>query len=79
VLDVDIHLPDHELQALLSKHCAKFGTVKFVRLLPLAKNKVHRFAFVEMSTETENIDLAAHHGGSLFGHQVVAFRLGRHQ
>jgi hypothetical protein len=50
-----------------------------VRLLPLAKNKVHRFAFVEMSTETENIDLAAHHGGSLFGHHVVAFRLGRHQ
>jgi hypothetical protein len=38
---------DHELQALLAKRCAQFGTVKFVRLLPIAKNEVHRFSFVQ--------------------------------
>jgi hypothetical protein len=25
----------------------QFGTVKFVRLLPIAKNEVHRFSFVQ--------------------------------
>jgi len=63
-LRVNIRLPDPELVAILEKRCARFGTVKFIRLLPIASDNLHRFAFVHMSTLTENMDLAAAAGGS---------------
>lgn len=46
VLNLDIQLPEPELEAILRKHCGQFGTVRFIRLLPVAKDNLHRFAFV---------------------------------
>jgi len=75
VLTVNIQLPERELEAIIQKHCAKFGTVKFVRLMPVAKNASHRFAFVRMSTLAETMDLADAAGGSTLGSGAVALRL----
>ena len=72
---VDIRLPEPELEAILIKHCAKFGKVKFIRLLPIAKNNLHRYAFVQMSTLAETMDLAIAIGGSTLGFGAVALRL----
>ena len=74
-LRVNIRLPDQEILAILKKRCAEFGTVKFIQLLPIASDNLHRFAFVHMSTLTENMDLAAAAGGSTLGHGAVALCL----
>jgi hypothetical protein len=75
VLIADIRLPDPELEAILGKHCAKFGTVKFIRLMPIAKNDQHRFAFVQMSTLAETMDLAITVGASTLDSGTVVLRL----
>jgi len=75
LLTLDIWVPESELQAILANLCAKFGTVKFIRLLPIAKNNLHRFAFVQMSSVAENMDLSIALGGSTLGSGVVALRL----
>ena len=75
MLSVNIQLPEPELEAILRKHCGQFGTVKFIRLLPVAKDNLHRFAFVQMSTLAENLDLTVAAGGSTLGSGVVALRL----
>lgn len=75
MLNVNIQLPEHELEAILKKECARFGTVKFVRLLPVSKDNVSRFAFVQMSTLAENMDLTVAAGGSTLGSGAVALRL----
>jgi hypothetical protein len=72
---VNIWLPEPELEAILKAQCAKFGTVKFIRLMPVAKDRLHRFAFVQMSTLAENMDLAVAAGGSTLGSGVVALCL----
>ena len=64
MLTVNIQLPEPELSAIIQKRCAEFGTVKFIRLMPIAKNALHRFAFVQMSTLAETMDLASAAGGS---------------
>jgi hypothetical protein len=74
-LHVNIQLPEPELEAVLKEKCAQFGTVKFVRLLPVAKDKRHRFAFVQMSSLAENMDLTVAAGGSTLGSGVVALCL----
>jgi hypothetical protein len=79
LLHVDIHLPEPELEAIVKARCAKFGTVKFIRLLPVAKDNRHRFAFVQMATLVENMDLAMAAGGSTLGSGVVALCLETHQ
>ena len=75
MLTVNIKLPDSELEAIIQKRCAKFGTVKFIRLMPIPKNAFHRFAFVQMSTLAETMDLANAAGGSTLGSGAVALRL----
>ena len=75
MLTVNIQLPERELEAIIQKHCAKFGTVKFVRVMSVAKNAFHRFAFVRMSTLAETMDLADAAGGSTLGSGAVALRL----
>jgi hypothetical protein len=75
LLNVDIRLPEPELESILRAKCAQFGTVKFIRLMPVAKDKLHRFAFVQMSTLAENMDLAVAAGGSTLGSGVVALCL----
>ena len=75
MLTVNIRLPDPELEAILGKRCSKFGTVKFIRLLPVAKDNLHRFAFVQMSTLAETMDLAIAVGGSTLGSGAVALCL----
>ena len=75
MLTVNIRLPDAELEAIIGKRCAEFGTVKFVRLMPIAKDNTHRLAFVEMSTLAETMDLAVNAGGSTLGFGAVALCL----
>jgi hypothetical protein len=75
LLNVDIRLPEPELESILRAKCAQFGTVKFIRLMPVAKDNLHRFAFVQMSTLAENMDLAVAAGGSTLGSGVVALCL----
>ena len=75
MLTLNIQLAEPELVATLKKRCSKFGTVKFVRLLPIAKDNLHRFAFVQMSTLAETMDLAMVTGGSTLGSGAVALCL----
>ena len=75
MLTVNIHLPEPELEAIIRKRCTEYGTVKFVRLMPTAKNTFHRFAFVQMSTLAETMDLASAAGGSTLVSGAVALRL----
>ena len=75
LLTLNIQLAEPELVATLKKRCSKFGTVKFVRLLPIAKDNLHRFAFVQMSTLAETMDLAMATGGSTLGSGAVALCL----
>ena len=75
MLTVDIRLPELELESILRAKCSQFGTVKFIRLMPVAKDNLHRFAFVQMSTLAENMDLAVAAGGSTLGSGVVALCL----
>ncbi len=75
LLTVNIQLPEPELEATLKERCAKFGTVKFIRLMPVAKNNLHRFAFVQMSTLAETMDLAIACGGSTLDSGAVALCL----
>lgn len=75
LLTLNIQLPETELVATLKRRCAEFGTVKFIRLLPVAKDNLHRFAFVQMSTLAETMDLAVACGGSTLGSGAVALCL----
>jgi hypothetical protein len=75
MLTVNIQLPEPDLVATLKRRCAEFGTVKFIRLLPIAKDNLHRFAFVQMSTLAETMDLAVACGGSTLGSGAVALCL----
>ena len=75
MLNVDIHMSEQQLIDILQQHCAQFGTVKFVRVLPVAKGGSHRFAFVRMSTLAETMDLAVACGGSTLGSGAVALCL----
>jgi hypothetical protein len=75
LLTVNIQLPEPELEAIIRNHCAQFGTVKFVRLMPVARDNLHRYAFVQMSTLTETMDLATAVGASTLGSGAVALYL----
>jgi len=75
LLSLNIWLPECDLEAALTRICARFGTVKFIRLLPIAKSTLYRFAFVQMSSMAENMDLSIALGGSTLGSGVVALRL----
>ena len=75
MLNVNIQLPERELETIVRKFCAHFGNVKFIRLLPVAKNKLHRFAFVRMSTLAETMDLAIAVDGSTLSSGAVALCL----
>ena len=75
MLSVNIRLPEPELAAILEKYCTKYGTVKFIRLLPVSKDNLHRFAFVQMSTLAETMDLAVAVGGSTLSSGAVALCL----
>ena len=75
MLSLNIWMPERELETALAKICARFGTVKFIRLLPIAKSELCRFAFVQMSSVAENMDLSIALGGSTLGSGVVALRL----
>ena len=75
MLIANIRLPAPQLEAILQKHCAKFGTVKFIRLLPIAKDNLRRYAFVQMSTLAETMALATAVGASTLGSGTVALCL----
>lgn len=75
MLQVNIRLSEPELTAIVATRCAEFGTVKFVRLLPVAKSRIHRFAFVQMSTLAETMDVAVAFGGATLNSGAVALVL----
>lgn len=75
MLHVNIRLPERELSAIVEKRCSEFGTVKFIRLLPVAKSNLHRFAFVQMSTLAETMDVAVAFGGATLNSGAVALIL----
>jgi hypothetical protein len=75
LLTVNIQLPERELEAIVRKFCASYGSVKFIRLLPVAVDKRHRFAFVQMSTLAETMDLAVAVDGSTLSSGAVALCL----
>jgi hypothetical protein len=75
LLTVNIQLPERELEAIVRKYCASYGSVKFIRLLPVAMDKRHRFAFVQMSTLAETMDLAVAVDGSTLSSGAVALCL----
>ena len=75
MLTVNIQLPEPELEAIVRKFCATYGSVKFIRLLPVAVDKQHRFAFVQMSTLAETMDLAVAIDGSTLSSGAVALCL----
>jgi hypothetical protein len=75
LLPLNIWLPEPELETMLTNICAGFGTVKFIRLLPIAESELCRFAFVQMSSTAENMDLSIALSGSTLGSGVVALRL----
>ena len=75
MLTVNIQLPERELEAIVKKYCASYGSVKFIRLLPIAMDKQHRFAFVQMSTLAETMDLAVAVDGSTLSSGAVALCL----
>jgi hypothetical protein len=75
VLTVNIQLPERELEAIVRKYCASYGSIKFIRLMPVAVDKRHRFAFVQMSTLAETMDLAIAVDGSTLSSGAVALCL----
>ena len=75
MLTVNIQLPERELEAIIKKYCASYGSVKFIRLMPVAVDKRHRFAFVQMSTLAETMDLAVAVDGSTLSSGAVALCL----
>ena len=75
MLTVNIQLPERELEAIIKKYCASYGSVKFIRLMPVAVDKRHRFAFVQMSTLAETMDLAVAVEGSTLSSGAVALCL----
>lgn len=75
MLTVNIQMPERELEAIVRKFCAAYGNVKFIRLLPVAVDKQHRFAFVQMSTLAETMDLAVAVDGSTLSSGAVALCL----
>jgi hypothetical protein len=76
VLTVNIQLPERELEAIVRKYCAPFGSVKFIRLLPITVDRRRRFAFVQMSTLAETMDLAIAAESSTLSSGAVALCLG---
>ena len=75
MLTVNIQLPERELEAIVRNFCATYGSVKFIRLMPVAVDKRHRFAFVQMSTLAETMDLAVAVDGSTLSSGAVALCL----
>ena len=75
MLTVNIQLPERELEAIVRNYCATYGSVKFIRLMPVAVDKRHRFAFVQMSTLAETMDLAIAVDGSTLSSGAVALCL----
>ena len=63
MLEVDLQIEDPKLGETVAETCARFGSVKSV--------KVHRspsaFALVEMMSREQTSELAATYGGSTFG------------
>ena len=75
MLNVNIQLPERELEAIVRRYCASYGSIKFIRLMPVAVDKRHRFAFVQMSTLAETMDLAIAADGSTLSSGAVALCL----
>ena len=75
MLTVNIQLPERELESIVRKFCTSYGRVKFIRLMPVALGKQHRFAFVQMSTLAETMDLAVAVDGSTLSSGAVALCL----
>jgi hypothetical protein len=69
VLRVDLKKTDEELSLEVTGHCAEFGNVTLV--------KIHRgpkyFALVEMSTNIQALNLAAHFRRTSFGSCVLIY------
>jgi len=58
----------------LAAKCSKFANVTQVRLLPRT-DVTYRFAFIDVATKTDTLELAAAVGGTSFGSTTVVIRL----
>ena len=63
ILQVDLNLPDHQIERVVAEHCSALGRVISV--------KVHRspsvFALIEMAKREQTYKLVSKFGGSTFG------------
>ena len=59
MLTVDLRLPDFEVRKIVREKCAKFGTVKQIRIVGDVDQDGQRYAFVEMSSRaaTQSVGL----------------------
>ena len=71
---IDVGLPDVQIEQQLAVKCSKFANIKLIRLLPRT-DVPHRFAFIEVVTRAESLNLTAATGGTSFGSSTVVIRL----
>jgi len=67
-------MTDVQIEKQLAAKCSPFASVKHIRLLPIAE-VAHRFAFIELATKADTLELAAAVGGTSFGSTTVVVRL----
>jgi hypothetical protein len=71
MLTVDLRLPDFEVRKIVREKCAKFGTVKQIRIVGDVDQDGQRYAFVEMSSRAATQSVALQVGDSRFGNATV--------
>jgi hypothetical protein len=71
MLTVDLRLPDFEVRKIVRQKCARFGTVKQIRIVGDVDQDGQRYAFVEMSSRAATQSVALQVGDSRFGNATV--------
>ena len=74
MFSIDAGMTDVEIEKQLTAKCSRFANVKQIRLLPKT-DVAHRFAFIEVATKTDTLELTAALGGTSFGSTTVVIRL----
>jgi len=74
MISIDVGMTDVQIEKQLAAKCSKFANVTQVRLLPRT-DVTYRFAFIEVTTKAETLELAAAVGGTSFGSTTVVIRL----
>ena len=71
MLTVDLRLPDFEVRKIVREKCAKFGTVKQIRIVGDVDQDGQRYAFVEMSSRAATQSVGLQVGDSRFGNATL--------